>query len=98
MSADNETTVDGPYMVRPVSGRGAKIAAGRIGIPEHEYRDHIALGERWCGRCREWKLADNFSPNRHVAVGTNPYCYPCANRRARDCYASRRGMERTVAS
>lgn len=28
--------------------------ASRLGIPEEEYRAHVAAGEKWCSGCKAW--------------------------------------------
>lgn len=37
-----------------------KIAAKKIGISYEDYLAHVNAGEKWCSRCKSWKLRNKF--------------------------------------
>jgi len=52
-------------------------AAAKIGCGVEEYRAHRAAGEKWCGQCRSWRIAADFSANRSNRDGLANMCRPC---------------------
>ncbi len=54
-------------------------AAATLGISVAEYERHLACGERWCWRCRQWLASDGFYIWIN-SVGRRVYqrdCIPC---------------------
>ena len=53
-------------------------AARQIGISESVYLEQIARGNRHCGRCKQWRLAEAYFGKRTLG---SPYyqgvCRPC---------------------
>lgn len=64
----------------PISEQGAKIAAARIGCTVEEYRQHEAIGEKWCALGQHWAQKRNADR-----------CRPCSNAYARRRYIPQRG-------
>lgn len=52
-------------------------AAARIGCDVEEYRARRAAGEKWCGQCRSWHVAADFSANRSNRDGLANMCRAC---------------------
>jgi hypothetical protein len=53
------------------------VAAGRIKISALEYEKHLKNGEKYCYKCKTWKLHKQFGKAVQRHDGLNPICKPC---------------------
>lgn len=67
-----------------------KQAAKRIGVTLAEYDRRLAVGEKWCGGCRDWHERSAFATDRSRGDGLVPRCRESANTSARHSYVPRR--------
>jgi len=54
-----------------------KVAAKRIGIDFDEYLKKISSGMKWCTKCRQWKLVDDFNKDSYRGGGIASICKDC---------------------
>ena len=51
-----------------------KIAAKRIGVSLDVYLAHLAIGEKWCTRCKDWHSRDIFTKDITRSDGLDASC------------------------
>lgn len=51
-----------------------KVAAGRAGVPLGEYLARVAVGEKWCWKCKAWHPALAFAIDRSRHDGLAAQC------------------------
>ncbi|HEA68234.1 MAG TPA: hypothetical protein ENI07_15650 [Desulfobacterales bacterium] len=54
-----------------------KCAANKIGVSVKEYSQRVKNGERWCWKCRAWKLKEVFPSNSGPANAISGKCLEC---------------------
>lgn len=60
-----------------VGGRAICRAAARAGMPPEVYLERRAAGEKYCAKCRAWKLKTDFHANTREKDGRRPTCRVC---------------------
>ena len=66
-----------------------KTAAARTGCTVEEWMNRRSAGQRWCFRCRNWKIGQLFSVDRSRLGGLASSCKECTSDAST---ASRYGM------
>lgn len=56
-----------------------KVAAGRIGVSVDTYLSNIALGLKWCMKCRSWSSRNNFCSDSTRGDGLSSTCKSCSS-------------------
>lgn len=52
--------------------------------PVFPNEDTPHVGERWCGKCREWKVTSGFAADATRKDGIEAYCRKCKNVAAKE--------------
>jgi hypothetical protein len=52
-------------------------------------------GMRWCAKCKQFKLVEEFGKNRASRSGLTTYCRPCHNATGKAFYTKKYGSTRT---
>lgn len=58
-----------------------KVAARRVGVTVEEYTAKVAAGQKWCTRCRAWRLRSEFVADRSRGDGLAASCRAHKDRR-----------------
>ena len=63
--------------------RYAQRSAKLLGIAVGEYTARRNAGEKWCGRCKSWKLLPDFGGDSHAWDGLYTACLACTHVKVR---------------
>lgn len=63
-----------------------KIAAQRVGISEKNYRERIAIGQKWCFGCRDWHPLERFTVDKTRGDGLKAKCRDFVRRKQAAAY------------
>lgn len=81
-------------MAIPLTDRGLKIAASRMGISTDEYVHHFEAGERWCAWHAQWEAVAAFRADSRRAAGVMGWCKEACSAADRKRYLAQRQQRR----
>lgn len=62
------------------------LASQKAGVTVDEYKQQLALGNKWCWRCRLWKSNLSFGKDASRFDGLASACFDCRKAIYRKCY------------
>lgn len=60
-----------------------KAASVRLGITQEEYLAHVEAGEKWCHKCKQWKMTGEFGIDKSRWDELSAKCQSCAYQSSR---------------
>ncbi len=66
-----------------------KVAAKRLNIIFDDYRQRCESGSKWCTKCKQWKVVNDFGKDGTRYDGLDATCFSCRHVKERVCTKGR---------